>query len=70
MLILIHVAHLVKTFPELFASAAKPTREKDDKVVRADTKDFGFITRVYGVAIGKASVAGKYSEVTASDACD
>ena len=65
---LIHVAHRVKTFLELFAVCGETNKGEDDAVVRADTKDFRLTTRVDGVAIGRASVAGKYREVTAADA--
>ena len=68
MIILIHVAHRVKTFLELFAVCGETNNGENDSIVRADTKDLRITTRIYGVAIGRAGVAGNYSKVTAADA--
>lgn len=68
MIILIHDAHRVKTFLELFAVCSKTNHGENYSIVRADTKDLGITPRVYGVATGRAGVAGNDSKVTAADA--
>ena len=66
MLIFVHVAHRVKTSLELLAVCGETNHGEDEAVVGANPKDFGIIARVDRVAIGGASVARKYGEVTAA----
>ena len=68
MLISIHLAHRIKAFLELFAICGETNNGEDEAIFQADAKDFAIITGVYGIATGRASVAGHYGEVTAADA--